>query len=124
MTALGPFEPAPRIAAGVSGGADSMALALLADAWARERGGSLLALVVDHGLRAESGREAAAAAARLGSLGIAATVLKIEGLARGPGPCRAGTLGAVRRAGGCLRRTQAFCICCSGTTRATRPRRC
>ena len=55
MTALGPFEPAPRIAAGVSGGADSMALALLADAWARERGGSLLALIVDHGLRAESG---------------------------------------------------------------------
>ena len=52
--ALGPFEPSPRIAAGVSGGADSMALALLADAWARERGGSLLALVVDHGLRAES----------------------------------------------------------------------
>ena len=82
MTALGPFEPAPRIAAGVSGGADSMALALLADAWARERGGSLLALVVDHGLRAESGGEAASAAARLGSLGIAAKVLKIEGLAR------------------------------------------
>ena len=85
MTALGPFEPAPRIAAGVSGGADSMALALLADAWARQRGGSLLALVVDHGLRAELGSEAAAAAARLGSLGIAATVLGIEGLARGPG---------------------------------------
>ncbi len=85
MMALGPFEPAPRIAAGVSGGADSMALALLADAWARERGGSLLALVADHGLRAESGTEAAAAAARLGSLGIAAKLLKIEGLARGPG---------------------------------------
>ena len=85
MTALGPFEPAPRIAAGVSGGADSMALALLADTWARERGGSLLALVADHGLRAESGGEASAAAAQLGSLGIAAKVLKIEGLARGPG---------------------------------------
>ena len=84
MTALGPFEPAPQIAAGVSGGADSMALALLADAWARERGGSLLALIADHGLRAESGGEAASAAARLGSLGIAAKVLKIEGLARGP----------------------------------------
>ncbi len=27
-----------------------MALALLAHAWARQRGGSLLALVVDHGL--------------------------------------------------------------------------
>src|ERR1700676_3199548 len=84
MTALGPFEPAPRIAAGVSGGADSMALALLASAWARERGGSLLALVADHGLRAESGGEAASAAAWLGSLGVAAKVLKIEGLAHGP----------------------------------------
>src|SRR4051794_28309361 len=85
MTGLGPFEPAPRIAAGVSGGADSMALALLADAWARERGGSLLALFADHGLRPESGREASIAAAQLGSLGIAAKVLKIEGLGRGPG---------------------------------------
>ncbi len=85
MTVLGPFEPTPRIAAAVSGGADSMALALLADAWARERGGSLLALVVDHGLRAESRNEAAAAAARLGSLGIATQLLTIEGLSRGPG---------------------------------------
>jgi tRNA(Ile)-lysidine synthase len=85
MTALGPFEPSPRIAAGVSGGADSMALALLAGAWVRKRGGSLLALIVDHGLRAESGGEAASASAWLGSLGVAAKVLKIEGLARGPG---------------------------------------
>ena len=56
MARLGPFEPAPRLAAGVSGGADSMALALLADVWARERGGALLALIVDHGLRAEFGK--------------------------------------------------------------------
>jgi tRNA(Ile)-lysidine synthase len=84
MMALGPFESAPRIAAGVSGGADSMALALLAGAWARERGGALLALVADHGLRPESGREASVAAAQLGALGIAAKVLKIKALARGP----------------------------------------
>jgi tRNA(Ile)-lysidine synthase len=84
MAVLGPFEPAPRIAAAVSGGADSMALALLADVWARERGGSLLALVVDHRLRPESGPEAAAAAARLGALGIATRLLTIGGLARGP----------------------------------------
>jgi tRNA(Ile)-lysidine synthase len=84
MAALGPFEPAPRIAAGVSGGADSMALALLADAWARERGGSLLALVVDHRLRPESGLEAAATAARLGALGITTRLLVIGGLTRGP----------------------------------------
>jgi tRNA(Ile)-lysidine synthase len=83
MAALGPFEPEPRLAAGVSGGADSMALALLADAWARERGGSVLALIVDHGLRRESGAEAKATAQSLGALGIAARVLMIEGLARG-----------------------------------------
>jgi tRNA(Ile)-lysidine synthase len=83
MAALAPFEPAPRLAAGVSGGADSMALALLADAWARERGGALLALIVDHGLRQESGAEAAGVAARLGARGIAARVLTIRGLARG-----------------------------------------
>ena len=83
MAALAPFEPAPRLAAGVSGGADSMALALLADAWARERGGTLLALIVDHGLRRESGAEAAGVAARLGARGIAARVLTVPGLARG-----------------------------------------
>lgn len=84
MARLGPFEPAPRLAAAVSGGADSMALALLAEAWARERGGSLLALIVDHGLRQEAAAEAADAASRLQVRGIAARVLRIEGLARGP----------------------------------------
>lgn len=84
MARLGPFEPAPRLAAGVSGGADSMALALLAEAWARERGGSLLALIVDHGLRQEAAAEAAEAASRLRVRGIAVRVLRIEGLARGP----------------------------------------
>jgi tRNA(Ile)-lysidine synthase len=83
MARLGPFEPAPRLAAGVSGGADSMALALLAAAWARERGGSLLALIVDHGLRPEAAAEAGQAAARLQSHGIPARVLQIAGLARG-----------------------------------------
>lgn len=83
MARLGPFEPAPRLAAGVSGGADSMALALLAEAWAREQGGSLLALIVDHGLRHEAAAEAAEAASRLRVRGIATRVLQIEGLARG-----------------------------------------
>jgi tRNA(Ile)-lysidine synthase len=84
MDALGPFGPAPRMAAGVSGGADSMALALLADNWARERGGMLVALIVDHGLRPEAGAEAAEAATRLASRGIAARVLTIDDLERGP----------------------------------------
>lgn len=83
MAALGPFERAPRLAAGVSGGADSMALALLADAWARERGGSLLALVVDHGLRAESAVEAKLTVSNLAARGIAARLLTITDLIKG-----------------------------------------
>ena len=59
MQPLGPFEPAPRIAVAVSGGSDSLALCLLAARWARARGGTVFALTVDHGLRPESGAEAA-----------------------------------------------------------------
>src|SRR5690242_12701199 len=84
MAALGPFGPAPHLAAGVSGGPDSMALALLADRWARDNGGSLRALIVDHGLRADSRQEAALAAARLAERGIQAQLLPITGLLRGP----------------------------------------
>jgi tRNA(Ile)-lysidine synthase len=84
MAPLGPFGPSPRIAAGVSGGPDSLALALLADGWARTRGGALLALVVDHGLRPESAAEAARVVALLAGRGIAARLLAL-GLAGGPG---------------------------------------
>ena len=59
MAPLGPFEPAPRIAVAVSGGSDSLALCLLADRWARARGGTVFGLTVDHCLRPESGAEAA-----------------------------------------------------------------
>ncbi|HEY1930396.1 MAG TPA: tRNA lysidine(34) synthetase TilS [Acetobacteraceae bacterium] len=84
MAPLGPFGPTPRLAAGVSGGADSLALALLADAWARAQGGSLMALVVDHGLRAESAVEAVQTIERLTSRGIPARLLTLPGLHRGP----------------------------------------
>jgi tRNA(Ile)-lysidine synthase len=84
MAMLGPFEPAPRLAAAVSGGADSLALALLAGRWVRTAGGSLLALVVDHRLRAESRQEADATRVRLGSQGISSKLLPITGLAHGP----------------------------------------
>jgi tRNA(Ile)-lysidine synthase len=75
MAAIGWFEPEPRLAAAVSGGPDSMALALLAHAWARAAGGSVLALVVDHGLRPEAAREAAATTRRLADRGIPARIL-------------------------------------------------
>ena len=85
MAGLAPFEPAPRLAAAVSGGADSMALAVLADAWSLERGGSLLALVVDHALRPESGAEAALTIDRLAARCIPARLLRLTDLPHGPG---------------------------------------
>lgn len=75
LASLAAFEPAPRLAVAVSGGCDSMALAMLADRWARARGGSIRALIVDHGLRANSAAEAAQTLAWLGALGIAAEIL-------------------------------------------------
>lgn len=75
MAPFCPFEPAPRLAVAVSGGADSMALALLLDGWARRRGGAILALTVDHGLRAESAWEARWVNQVLSGFGIAHDVL-------------------------------------------------
>jgi len=59
LARLGPFEPRPVIAVAVSGGSDSMALALLLDEWANHRDGRIEAITVDHGLRPESKVEAA-----------------------------------------------------------------
>jgi tRNA(Ile)-lysidine synthase len=71
MAALGPFEDRPTIAAAVSGGADSMALILLLDRWARARGGAAIALTVDHRLRPAATAEARQVAAWLAARGIA-----------------------------------------------------
>jgi len=79
MRPLGPFAPARRVAVAVSGGADSMALALLAAGWGRAE-----ALVVDHGLRPASGAEAALTAERLERLGMPARVIALAGFQRGP----------------------------------------
>ncbi len=54
MVDLGPFENRPHVAVAVSGGADSLCLALLAGRWAACRGGRVTALSVDHGLRPEA----------------------------------------------------------------------
>jgi tRNA(Ile)-lysidine synthase len=75
MVRLGPFEASPRIAVAVSGGRDSLALALLADDWVRARGGSLTALIVDHRLRAESQDEANHVATLLRRRGIDTEIL-------------------------------------------------
>ncbi len=79
MVGLGPFESRPAVAVAVSGGVDSLALAYLADAWARARGGRIIALTVDHGLRAESGREARTVGRWLASAGIDHCILRWRG---------------------------------------------
>lgn len=79
LARFGPFEPRPRLAVAVSGGADSMALCVLARGWARARGGDVLALTVDHGLRPESAAEARGVGARLAALGVAHAVLDWSG---------------------------------------------
>jgi len=79
MAPLGPYGPAPHLAVGVSGGPDSLALALLAHDWAAARGGAVTALTVDHGLRAESAAEARQVAAWMAGAGIAHAVLRWEG---------------------------------------------
>lgn len=79
MAPLGPFETSPAIAVAVSGGADSMALALLLHDWARRHGGRAVALTVDHGLRPQAGEEAARVGRWLAARGMAHHVLRWEG---------------------------------------------
>jgi tRNA(Ile)-lysidine synthase len=61
-----------------------MALAVLARDWTAERGGSVAALVVDHGLRPDSAAEAAVTIDRLGRLGVPARLLPLTTLQHGP----------------------------------------
>ncbi len=79
MRLLGPFEKAPDLAVAVSGGADSMALALLAHVWARHRGGAITALTVDHGLRRAAAGEARQVRTWLMGHGIAHQTLRWRG---------------------------------------------
>jgi tRNA(Ile)-lysidine synthase len=78
MAAIGGFERVPQVAVAVSGGPDSLALALLADGWARSGGGAILALTVDHGLRPESADEAERTRCVLAARGIAARILRLD----------------------------------------------
>jgi tRNA(Ile)-lysidine synthase len=82
---LGPFEPMPSVAVAVSGGADSLAASLLTRDWVRKQSGTVMGLVVDHGLRTESAAEAELTCDRLAGLGITPCLLTLRGLARGPG---------------------------------------
>jgi tRNA(Ile)-lysidine synthase len=59
------------LAVALSGGGDSLALALMAAAWAKAAGRALLVLTVDHGLRPESARWTVACVATAARLGAA-----------------------------------------------------
>lgn len=108
LAQLGPFGARPKLAIGCSGGADSTALALLTQDWAATHGGTVLALIVDHGLRPESAAQAAQTAQLLARRGIATKILTLTGLPTGPKlqetarTARHAALATAARAAGCL----------------------
>ena len=79
LEGIAQFEERPRLAVAVSGGPDSLALAILADRWARGRGGEIYALTVDHALRPESAAEAKRVAGWLAARGIRHEILPWRG---------------------------------------------
>jgi len=70
MAAAGGWEDRPLLAVALSGGPDSLCLALLARDWAAARGGAAIALVLDHAARPAARAEAALAAAWAGWAGL------------------------------------------------------
>ena len=69
----------------LSGGADSTALALLADDHARRSGRAHSAIIIDHAIRPEAAQEAARVASRMQAAGIAVSVHKVETVAPATG---------------------------------------
>lgn len=57
LESMGCFGPEPFLAVGVSGGADSLALAYFSHLWCQARGGKIVALSVNHHLRPEADQE-------------------------------------------------------------------
>ncbi|MEZ5870987.1 MAG: tRNA lysidine(34) synthetase TilS [Nitratireductor sp.] len=79
------IDPRGIVIIAVSGGGDSIALLLLANAWSQESDVTLHAVTVDHGLRPEAAAEAAFVASLCESLGIDHTTLGWEGIKPGSG---------------------------------------
>jgi len=75
------LEDLPSLLLAVSGGPDSTALLVLAARWVKrlKRGPGLLAITVDHGLRPEAAREAAAVARLARRLGVSHRTLRWRG---------------------------------------------
>ena len=78
MHRFAPYESAPHLAIACSGGADSLALTLLAHRWAQQQGGQITAIICDHGLRKESAAEAAATAETLLSHNVDTVILPLR----------------------------------------------
>ncbi|KAF8671751.1 hypothetical protein HU200_049872 [Digitaria exilis] len=91
--ALAGIRPHHRIAVGVSGGPDSMALCVLATAWKKAAGkkaaaeegsvssafvNGLLGIVVDHGLRSESSDEARLVRDRVRNMGVECEIARCD----------------------------------------------
>lgn len=71
-----PFGDLPKnIALAISGGPDSMALAICAQRWAEQTHHTVIAFIVDHGLRAESAAETTLTQERLQQIGIPSQIL-------------------------------------------------
>jgi tRNA(Ile)-lysidine synthase len=85
MAPFAPFEARPVVAVAVSGGRDSLALALLAQDWAESLEGKVVGLIVDHGLRRESADEAARTSEELARHGIESELLHWRGPKPGSG---------------------------------------
>lgn len=73
------MAPAGRIGVAVSGGGDSVALLLLLREWALEHGRELMAVTIDHGLRADSNAEAVGVERLCASVRIAHETLRWNG---------------------------------------------
>ncbi|WP_137845754.1 tRNA lysidine(34) synthetase TilS [Microbacterium sp. 2FI] len=83
--ALAALPASSAIVVGLSGGADSLALAAAAAFEARGSGHRIVAVTVDHGLQTGSADAAASAAAKARALGLEAVVARVE-VGEGAGP--------------------------------------
>ena len=99
----------PVLVLAVSGGPDSTALLVLAARWrkARKRGPKLVAVTVDHGLRAEARREALAVKRLARSLGVAHRTLRWSGRKPSAGLQQAARLARYRLLAGAARKSAA-----------------
>jgi tRNA(Ile)-lysidine synthase len=77
-TALADLSPGSRLVVGVSGGADSLALAAVTAFVADHETYDLRAVIVDHQLQEGSAAVATRAAAQLATLGVPAEILTVE----------------------------------------------